>query len=83
MNLITGGLGFNGNELVWQLSHAGEDVAMLDNRNRVASRIELDGLAVDSESQWTRFISNLFIGFPWATWIFLRKRRQWHAEPVS
>jgi UDP-glucose 4-epimerase len=47
MNLITGGLGFIGNELVRQLSQAGEAVAILDNRNRVAPRIEdLDGVAV-------------------------------------
>jgi O-antigen/teichoic acid export membrane protein len=24
------------------------------------------------------FFGNLFIGLPWATWIFLRKRKQWH-----
>jgi UDP-glucose 4-epimerase len=47
MNLITGGLGFIGNELARQLSQAGEEVAILDNRNRVAPRIEdLAGLPV-------------------------------------
>jgi len=30
MNVVTGGLGFIGNELVRQLSQAGEEVAMLD-----------------------------------------------------
>jgi UDP-glucose 4-epimerase len=39
MNLVTGGLGFIGNELVRQLAREGE-VAILDNRNRVAPRIE-------------------------------------------
>ena len=47
MNLITGGLGFIGNELARQLSQAGEEVAILDNHNRVAPRIEdLAGLPV-------------------------------------
>lgn len=46
MNLITGGLGFIGNELARQLSRDGE-VVLLDNRNRVAPRIEdLAGLRV-------------------------------------
>jgi UDP-glucose 4-epimerase len=47
MNVVTGGLGFIGNELVRQLSQTGEEVAVLDNRNRVAPRIEdLAGLTV-------------------------------------
>ena len=40
MNIVTGGLGFIGNELVRQLVRAGEEVAVLDNRNRVAPNIE-------------------------------------------
>lgn len=40
MVLVTGGLGFIGNELVRQLVAAGHEVAILDNRNRVAPRIE-------------------------------------------
>lgn len=40
MIIVTGGLGFIGNELVRQLKNAGEDVAVLDNRNRVAPAIE-------------------------------------------
>ena len=39
MDLVTGGLGFIGNELVRQLRPFGP-VAILDNRNRVAPRIE-------------------------------------------
>lgn len=39
MQLITGGLGFIGNELARQLAANG-DVVILDNRNRVAPRIE-------------------------------------------
>jgi len=39
MNVVTGGLGFIGNELVRQLLRAGEDVVILDNRNRVAPDI--------------------------------------------
>lgn len=39
MNLVTGGLGFIGNELVRQLKAAGEKVAIADNRNRVAPDI--------------------------------------------
>lgn len=39
MQLITGGLGFIGNELARQLAPDG-DVVILDNRNRVAPRIE-------------------------------------------
>ena len=39
MYLVTGGFGFIGNELVRQLSQFGE-VVILDNRNRVAERIE-------------------------------------------
>lgn len=40
MDLVTGGLGFIGNELVRQLRQADRDVAILDNRNRVAPRID-------------------------------------------
>ncbi len=40
MQIITGGLGFIGNELVRQLAAAGEEVAILDNRSRVAPRID-------------------------------------------
>ena len=40
MHLVTGGLGFIGNELVRQLLAAGRDVAIVDNRNRVAPDIE-------------------------------------------
>lgn len=36
MNVVTGGLGFIGNELVRQLLQSGEKVMVLDNRNRVA-----------------------------------------------
>lgn len=39
MDLVTGGLGFIGNELVRQISRR-RPVAILDNRNRVAPRIE-------------------------------------------
>jgi UDP-glucose 4-epimerase len=39
MNVVTGGLGFIGNELVRQLLRAGEEVVVLDNRNRVAPDI--------------------------------------------
>ena len=39
MHLVTGGLGFIGNELVRQLKRDHE-VVVLDNRNRVAPRIE-------------------------------------------
>ena len=39
MHLVTGGLGFIGNELVRQLKQETE-VAVLDNRNRVAPRID-------------------------------------------
>ena len=39
MNVVTGGLGFIGNELVRQLLRAGEEVVILDNRNRVAPDI--------------------------------------------
>lgn len=45
-DLVTGGLGFIGNELVRQLRRA-RPVAILDNRNRVAPQIEdLDGVPV-------------------------------------
>ena len=47
MDLVTGGLGFIGNELVRQLKAEGRDVAILDNRHRVAPRIEdLDDVRV-------------------------------------
>jgi len=36
MNVVTGGLGFIGNELVRQLLRAGEEVVILDDRNRTA-----------------------------------------------
>lgn len=39
MQLITGGLGFIGNELARQLA-GGEEIVILDNRNRVAPRID-------------------------------------------
>ncbi len=46
MNVVTGGLGFIGNELVRQLSREGQ-VVVLDNKNRVAPRIEdLAGIPV-------------------------------------
>lgn len=40
MIIVTGGLGFIGNELVRQLKNAGEKVAILDNKNRIASALE-------------------------------------------
>ena len=40
MHLVTGGLGFIGNELVRQLKAAGQPVAIIDNRNRVAPDID-------------------------------------------
>jgi len=40
MHVVTGGLGFIGNELVRQLLAAGQNVAIIDNRNRVAPDIE-------------------------------------------
>lgn len=40
MIIITGGLGFIGNELVRQLKNAGEKIAILDNRNRMAPHID-------------------------------------------
>ncbi len=47
MIVVTGGLGFIGNELVRQLIQAGEKVAVIDNRNRVAPHIEdLSGVEV-------------------------------------
>ena len=39
MNVVTGGLGFIGNELVRQLLRSDEKVTVLDNRNRVAPDI--------------------------------------------
>jgi UDP-glucose 4-epimerase len=39
MNIVTGGLGFIGNELVRQLLRAGEELVVLDNRNRTAPDI--------------------------------------------
>ena len=38
MDLVTGGLGFIGNELVRQLKNAGRAVVILDNRHRMAPR---------------------------------------------
>lgn len=40
MNVVTGGLGFIGNELVRQLLRSNEDVVILDNRNRVAPDVD-------------------------------------------
>jgi UDP-glucose 4-epimerase len=40
MIVVTGGLGFIGNELVRQLKEGGEQVHILDNYNRVAENIE-------------------------------------------
>ena len=40
MDLITGGLGFIGNELARQLRARGREVVLLDNRRRVAPRIK-------------------------------------------
>ena len=40
MIVVTGGLGFIGNELVRQLQAAGEEVAVIDNENRVAPHLE-------------------------------------------
>ncbi len=40
MNIVTGGLGFIGNELVRQLLQAGEELVVLDNRNRTAPDID-------------------------------------------
>ncbi|MCB0471720.1 MAG: NAD-dependent epimerase/dehydratase family protein [Flavobacteriaceae bacterium] len=40
MIVVTGGLGFIGNELVRQLKKNGEEVAIIDNKNRVAPHIE-------------------------------------------
>ena len=40
MIIVTGGLGFIGNELVRQLKQRGENVLIIDNRNRVAPDIE-------------------------------------------
>ena len=39
MVLVTGGLGFIGNELVRQLKLSGEEVVILDNKNRIAPHI--------------------------------------------
>ena len=39
MDLITGGLGFIGNELARQLLARGREVVIMDNRRRVAPRI--------------------------------------------
>lgn len=40
MIVVTGGLGFIGNELVRQLKSSGENVVIIDNMNRVAPAIE-------------------------------------------
>jgi UDP-glucose 4-epimerase len=40
MNIVIGGLGFIGNELVRQLLGARENVEIVDNKNRIAPRIE-------------------------------------------
>jgi UDP-glucose 4-epimerase len=40
MDIITGGLGFIGNELVRQLKAAGRTVAIIDNENRIASQLD-------------------------------------------
>jgi UDP-glucose 4-epimerase len=40
MIVVTGGLGFIGNELVRQLKATGEPIAIIDNRNRVAPAID-------------------------------------------
>jgi UDP-glucose 4-epimerase len=40
MIVVTGGLGFIGNELVRQLKALGRNVVILDNKNRIAPRIE-------------------------------------------
>jgi UDP-glucose 4-epimerase len=39
MIVVTGGLGFIGNELVRQLMRSGQEVLVIDNRNRVATDI--------------------------------------------
>lgn len=39
MIIVTGGLGFIGNELVRQLSEIGEEVCIIDNKNRIAPDI--------------------------------------------
>lgn len=47
MIIITGGLGFIGNELARQLIAEGKEITILDNRNRIATRIEdLSGIRV-------------------------------------
>lgn len=40
MNVVTGGLGFIGNELVRQLKAAGKPVAIIDNENRIAPQLD-------------------------------------------
>jgi UDP-glucose 4-epimerase len=40
MDIVTGGLGFIGNELVRQLKAAGREVAILDNENRIAPQLD-------------------------------------------
>ena len=40
MVLVTGGLGFIGNELVRQLKSSGKQVVILDNKNRIAPYID-------------------------------------------
>ena len=47
MDIITGGLGFIGNELARQLRARGREVVLIDNRRRVAPRIsDLQGVPV-------------------------------------
>jgi UDP-glucose 4-epimerase len=40
MIVVTGGLGFIGNELVRQLKRAGKEILIVDNKNRMAPQIE-------------------------------------------
>ncbi|MDB5273290.1 MAG: NAD-dependent epimerase/dehydratase [Chitinophagaceae bacterium] len=40
MDIVTGGLGFIGNELIRQLQRAGRQVAIVDNENRVAPQLD-------------------------------------------
>lgn len=62
MVLVTGGLGFIGNELVRQLKSSGKRVIILDNKNRIAPHIDDIGdvplLEVDLTDQ--TMVSDLF-----------------------